>query len=86
MITILTEHRAYRFPSVEEWARDDRGDVHVYDGRETVASFNSDRFVAALQSDDIEQHGKMAEEHVAAADDVFGSDGQPYDNNNEQPQ
>jgi hypothetical protein len=48
MITILTETGAYPVFDGEEWGRDPEGDVHVYDGQETLLTVDAESFVATL--------------------------------------
>jgi hypothetical protein len=47
-ITVLTDDHEYRFDAATDWSRDDAGNVYVYDGDETLASFNADRYVAVV--------------------------------------
>lgn len=70
MITILTERQAYVLESAADWGRDMDGDVHVYDrtdtNGETLATFDADRFVAALQAVPDDRQRDLAEQHTAA--------------------
>jgi len=48
MITILTQTGAYPVFEGEAWGRDAEGDVHVYDGQETLVTVDDNAFVATL--------------------------------------
>ena len=47
-ITILTDDHEYRFDDATDCSRDDAGNVYVYDGDETLASFDADRYVGVI--------------------------------------
>lgn len=64
MITILTHRGSYRFEAANDWSRDAEGDAHVYDGDETLATFDAASFVAALQATLSEEtHADLASTH-----------------------
>lgn len=65
MITILTETGAYPVFDGEQWGRDAEGDVHVYDGQETLVTVDGDAFVATL-TDALAPgtHDRLAREHL----------------------
>lgn len=69
MITILTREQAYGFQT-DEWGRDDSGDVHVYDGDATLATFDGGAFVGAIQDVDADTHAEIAAEHARTDADV----------------
>jgi len=64
MITILTETGAYPVFDGEQWGRDAEGDVHVYDGQETLMTVDGDAFVATLNGLSASAQERMAREHV----------------------
>jgi hypothetical protein len=67
MITILTQTGAYPVFEGEAWGRDAEGDVHVYDGQETLVTVDDDAFVATL-SDALapREHHRLARTHRAS--------------------
>jgi hypothetical protein len=51
-ITIHTIYdRSYSFASATDWSRDSDGDVHVYDGEQTLGTFDAESFVAMTRPD-----------------------------------
>lgn len=65
MITILTTTSAQHFDAAsEDWARDDSGDVHVFDGQDTLATFNADAFVCTLQNMPADEQRRRARDHT----------------------
>jgi len=67
MITILTQTGAYPVFEGEAWGRDAEGDVHVYDGQETLVTVDDNAFVATL-SDALAplEQLRLAREHCAS--------------------
>jgi len=47
-ITILTAEHEYEFESATDWSRDDTGNLYVYNGGDTLASFDSGQYVGIL--------------------------------------
>jgi hypothetical protein len=50
-ITILTDSHEYEFDSATDWSRDDTGNLYVYDGSDTLASFDAGQYVGILLGD-----------------------------------
>lgn len=51
-ITIHTIYdRSYSFATADDWSRDESGDVHVYDGEQTLGTFDADAFIAMTRPD-----------------------------------
>jgi len=64
MITILTDTGAYPIFDGEQWGRDAEGDVHVYDGQETLMTVDGEAFVATLNGLSAGAQERLAREHL----------------------
>jgi len=50
-ITILTDDHEYQFEGASDWSHDDSGNLYVYDGNDTLASFDAGQYVGILLGD-----------------------------------
>jgi hypothetical protein len=68
MITILTTTGAYTLSAATDWARGPDGDVHLYDDSsdgtdDSLATFDADAFVAALNGLPADAQHALADDH-----------------------
>jgi len=57
-ITILTDDHEYEFEGATDWSRDDAGNLYVYDGAATLASFDAGQYVGIVLGDAHARHSR----------------------------